>query len=247
MNEFWAAIAGAVVGAATTGMVTYWLQLMALRQAKTQRDEDRKLEHEALANSLLIKVLRIHTNLYGIHRWIEECFEEASARNFRGEPWQFVCPLANPPEPVRFSSDELGLLLGQRNDEVFNLVASLDYVHNGILPVVTSYNSKRVELGERIAAISNIQQADGPLFGGIASERDMQALRPRMFDLNSMAESIRVHAGADFTECDAVLYKLHSLLKERLGLRHKLAPKATTATTTTPTPPSVAGATPESS
>jgi hypothetical protein len=95
-------------------------------------------------------MIQIHSDFFGIQRHFDECFEEAGKKNFKGEPWQFVLPLANLPDPIHFSSDEMGMLLALKNDDVFNLIASLDVVLNGLSAAFGTMNSVRRELGQRI-------------------------------------------------------------------------------------------------
>jgi len=116
-SEFWSAVVGAAVG----GLIAYVVQKVALIEARNQRKEDARNIQTALANSLLFKMIRIHSDMYGISRHIESCFEDAKKRKFDGEPWQFFLPLANPPDPIHFSSDEMGMLLALKNDVAFNL------------------------------------------------------------------------------------------------------------------------------
>lgn len=82
-TEFWSAIAGAVVG----GVIAYAVQIRALREGKRQRADDQKSIQQGLGNSLLFKMIKIHSNIHGIHRHIEECFETAAKRGQKGEPW----------------------------------------------------------------------------------------------------------------------------------------------------------------
>jgi hypothetical protein len=140
------AIAGAIVG----GVIAYVVQIKALRESRKQREEDRRQIKQPQAHALLFKMIQIHSDFFGIQRHFDECFEAASKKNFKGEPWQFVLPLANLPDPIHFSSDEMGMLLALKNDDVFNLVASLDVVLNGLSAAFGTMNSVRRELGQRI-------------------------------------------------------------------------------------------------
>ena len=138
-TEFWSAIFGAVVG----GSIAYMIQLKALREGRKQRDEEHKRLQQALGNALLFKMIRVHSNFYDVHKYIEGCFAEAARREHKGEPWQFVTPLANPPDPVYFSSEEMGMVLGLKNDDVFNLVLQMDVIHNSLIDIVRVLNTER--------------------------------------------------------------------------------------------------------
>ncbi len=91
-TEFWSAIFGAVVG----GSIAYMIQLKALREGRKQRDEDHNRLQQALGNALLFKMIRVHSNFYGVHKYIEGCFVEAARREHKGEPWQAQSLTRNP-------------------------------------------------------------------------------------------------------------------------------------------------------
>jgi predicted acylesterase/phospholipase RssA len=56
-TEFWSAIVGAIVG----GLIALGAQMLALRADRKRREEDHKREQQALAASLLFKMMRIHS------------------------------------------------------------------------------------------------------------------------------------------------------------------------------------------
>ena len=63
-SEFWSAIAGAVIG----GLIALVAQVIFLRTAKKQREDEQRRTQQALANSLLFKMMRIHSNFVAIHK-----------------------------------------------------------------------------------------------------------------------------------------------------------------------------------
>jgi hypothetical protein len=216
-TEFWSAITGALVG----GMIAFVVQMIALRAAKSQRSEDYKLVQQGLGNSLLFKMIRIHVNFQAINRHIEACFEGAGRRGLVGEPWQFVLPLANPPNPIHFSSEEMGMLLAQKVDEVFNSVLSIDVLHNGLIDAVKTLNDRRMALTERIAA----GKVEGEVAVGGLAHAELLAIRPRMIELNTLIEQLRADASKAVEESGDVLDRLHQLLREKLGLPYRLVAK----------------------
>lgn len=84
--------------------------MIALRETRRQRAEDLDNHQTALANALLFKMKRICSNLYAVHRHFEDGFADGKKRGITSEPWQFVLPIANPPDPVNFTSDEMSML-----------------------------------------------------------------------------------------------------------------------------------------
>ena len=228
-TEFWSAILGAVVG----GSIAYMIQVRALREGRRQRDEDHNRLQQALGNSLLFKMIRVHSNFYGVQQHIEDSFAEAARRGHKGEPWQFVRPLANPPDPVHFSSDEMGMVLGLKNADVFNSVLQMDVIHNSLIATVRVLNIERRALTERL----KVDEAEGPVLSSTLDKDQVLALRPRMIDVNSLIVSVRADAKRGFEESDQALNGLHEMLRDKLGIAYKLEfrvkPKADIATRNT--------------
>jgi hypothetical protein len=105
---------------------------------------------QAQGSALLFKMIRIHSDFHSINRHIEDCFENAGPRHEVDEPWQFVLPLANLPDPVHFSPDEMGMLLSLKNDDVFNSVAEMDVLHNSLIEALKVFNTERRNLTEQL-------------------------------------------------------------------------------------------------
>lgn len=213
-TEFWSAILGAVVG----GSIAYRIQLKALREGRMQRDEDHKRLQQALGNALLFKMVRIHSNFYGFHRHFEDCFAEAARRGSTDDPWRFVLPLANPPDPVHFSSEEMGMLLALKNHDVFNLVLPMDVIHNSLIATVKVLNTERAALTERLKT----DEAEGAVLSSNLDRDQTLALRPRMINVNSLIEAIRANAKRGFEESHEAMSRLNEVLRDKLGLTYKL-------------------------
>ena len=167
---------------------------------------------------MLFKMIRVNSNFYGVQQHIEDCFAEAARRGHKGEPWQFVLPLANPPDPVHFSSAEMGMVLGLKNVDVFNLVLQMDVIHNSLIAAVKVLNTERRALTEKLKA----DEAEGAVLSSTLDMDQMLALRPRMIDVNSLIVSIRADAKRGFEESNQALNGLHEVLRDKLGIAYKL-------------------------
>ncbi len=213
-GEFWSAIVGAIVG----GLIAYYVQLKELKEGRRHRAEDQKKAQEALGHALLFKILRLHTNFYGVHEHIEERFAAAKRENFKGEPWQFYLPIANLPDSIHFSADEMGMLLSLKDDETFNLVLSMDVIHNSLIAAVKVLNEERLKLTERLAAA----EMNGSVASSDLTAQQMQVLAPQMHVVNDLILNLRERARTDFEESQRALEGLHSLLQRSLGFTYKL-------------------------
>ena len=205
------------------GLIAFGVQLIALTDARTQREGDRRLTQQALANSLLFKMIRIYSNFHGIRGHIERCFEEATKKGFRGEAWQFVMPLANPPDHVHFSSDEMGMLLSQKDDDVFNVVVEMDVIHNSLIEALKVMQTLRMDLAHQLVP----EEFEGNKVSGVMSTAEAMKLRPKMIEVNMLIDQVRAMATRDFAECGIALERLHVLLRRTLGLSYKLTKKIT--------------------
>lgn len=213
-TEFWSAVVGAIVG----GLIALAVQLVAIRAGRKQRGEDRKEIQKALGNSLLFKLIRIHSNIFGIHQHIESCLQNAELQKLSGELWQFVTPLINPPVHVNFTSDEMALLLSLKSDEIFNSVMSLDVVHNSHIDSLVVLNTERRALTDRIRA----QESSGNVLGGNLTREQVMLLKPKMIEVNSLIEQLRQRAKEDSSLANKALIDVNKLLRDKVGLTYKL-------------------------
>lgn len=213
-TEFVSAIVGAVVG----GGIAYLVQLRAIREARRQRAEERLEIQQAFGHSLLFKIIRIFSNICNIRGHIEDCFVRAERDGLGGEPWQFVLPLANLPDPISFSPEEMGLLLSMKNDQLFNDAIDLDVAHNSLLASFEAFNGLRQKLAERLPP----DVVEGRVVAGNLDREQAKRLRPKMIEVNDVIVAIRDNCAADSEKARAVLERLNRTLREKLGLSYAL-------------------------
>jgi hypothetical protein len=213
-TEFWSAIIGAIVG----GVIALIAQLIALRAERKHREEDHKRAQQALGTSLLFKMTRIYSDFVNTHRHIEDHCKSAQERNLTGELWQFVPPLANPPPLVHFTSDEMGMLIGLKDNDLFNALVSLDEVHNGMVETIKVYKELRLALAERMPAPMSWQ---GTTFVGALTHKQLATLRPLMVNVESVITQLRSGTTSEAKVSGDVLDRLAALLRDRLGLTYK--------------------------
>lgn len=220
-TEFWSTIAGAIVG----GGIAFCIQYFALRETRVIREDDRKIQREALANSLMFKVIRIYSNLHGIVLHFEESQEQATTEGMQGEPWQIYVQLANLPDVVSFTSGEMAMLLSLKADAVFNSVLDLDVRHNAIISILHTFNGAKKDLEDRIAAVGRVEAEQGRELQQAMPMDAWHANRPRMINVNGLAEDLISTAKKDFEIAGAVLQNLHQTLRDKCGLSYTIALK----------------------
>lgn len=208
-TEFLSALAGAIAG----GLIAYLVQIKALREARDIRNQDRKLTQQALGNALLFKMIRIYSNAVHLNTYIQECFEDAKRKSFKGEPWQFVRPLANPPNDIHFSADEMSLLLSLKDNDLFNLVVSQDVCHNSLNDAVKKLNEARENLTQRL----DHDAADGETLSGTLDQEKLLKLRPYMINVNSLIMAITDLSKRNAYDGARGLKGLQVLFHDKLG------------------------------
>jgi hypothetical protein len=214
-TEFLAAISGAIVG----GLIAFAIQLIVLRQARKQRDEETRERQQAIGQALLIKMIKIHSTLFGMHRQLEDFFENAS--NPKLEPWEFVLPLANLPQFVSFSTDEMSLFLSLKNNGLFNSILHMDEIHNTTIDSFRTYRELRASLTSSLAA-----EMEGIVGTTNFTKPQYDFFRPKMVEINQLAIDLRERCNIDQQESWEVLEALNSALRNAIGLKYKLEHKS---------------------
>lgn len=208
-SEFWAATVGAVVG----GLITLVIQRQEQKAARRDRADDRRTEAQGQAYSLLFKVMAIHSTFHNLRSHVDECLARGkSARIQRISP--VLLPIANPPMPVDFAPSEMAMLLSLKNDAVFNSLASLDRVHNSIIPVWTMYEAKRSQIPPQ-GKDHQFDPEDGKGEFSVQRGSHLEAL---MYEVEQLAVEMADRAVRDEAEAARALEVLVPLLNDRLKL-----------------------------
>ncbi|MGE8103814.1 hypothetical protein ACQKP1_09005 [Allorhizobium sp. NPDC080224] len=208
-SEFWAAIVGAVVG----GVIAYFVQLRALREARVARKEARQDENKALAYSLFFKMLSVWNNLAHLKNHVDEARAlQVSAGVDRLST--VLRPLANLTDPVRFEPGEMSMLLGLGEADTFNEVMSQDAIHNSILPVWSLYATKRDQLHDA-AHSRGLDMTSG--IGTLAFEAGSPA-ELLFYEVTELAVVLAERADKDEAQARNARDLLLRTLNQKLGL-----------------------------
>lgn len=216
-NEFWAAILGAIVG----GLISLGIQLLAFREAAKQRQQEADDRRKALAHSLLFKMIRIHSNLHHLATHIQRSKIEGAQVGLT-QPWQYVRPLANWPDTVHWTPEEMSLLLSLKEDDLFNSIVSMDVIHNSTLELFKTHREVHADVAAHLP---------GDVVEGVAqsalSPEQAKVVKPKVAGLNFLVEGMTSRCEADVADAARVLADLRRVLSERLGLHYKIEDKAT--------------------
>lgn len=207
-REFWSGVIGTVVG----GGITFLAQSRGFREQRKQRAEDHLRGQRGLAYSMFFKMLRIHSDFYGVHRHIEDGFEKEAREKLGGNPWQFVVPLANFADPVHFSPDEMSMLLGLKDMQVFNM--DMDVRHNAVLDAARVMSAERRALTDRLEA----NEFEGSSLSGVMDPKTQLLLMPKIIEVDSVILQTRNDAKNGTDDSYAAMNALQKLLKAQLAV-----------------------------
>lgn len=205
MNEFWSAIAGAVVG----GVITALLQLQVSLRGKSERAADRLEARQAVAYSLIFKMGKIASGLENISRLVEA----AVAIPPDGDLWQRVRSIANPPDRVVFSAEEMALVYWAES-AFFNELVSIDDQYNTIVTIAEQYK------GHRSALIDAFEPVDyAPDGSGLTLSDERQwGLRPKIDAAEGAIATIAERCRPDADRAMQLTVRLADILRERLKM-----------------------------
>lgn len=222
MNEFWAALVGAVVGSLVSGCISYWLQRSGFNEQRLERQEQEKNERRALGHSLFFKILSITNNLTHIKAHVDECVGRAAAADPEGKtpPVAFLLPLMNVADPVQLDPKEMSMLLASKEDEVFNRVLDIPPIYNSILPAWKQYAAMRAELHDAASTTIDLETGEGPMEFPSSGPTAI-----RFFEANGVAQRLIERAVKDHEDASETLDMLLRALNEKAGTGIAIAAK----------------------
>jgi hypothetical protein len=213
-NEFIATIVGAVVG----GLISFGPQMVAIRAAKKQRDEDQLQAQRTASYSLIFKLMRIVSSFYGLWEHVESALKARPNE----APWSIVEPIVNLPERVSFTSEEMAMLMGLKESILINEVMNLELGHNSLLDAMAAYGTARMAVADSMKG----QVIGGGVVHANLTLDEAALLMPKMMALNGLIMHIHGRAKAEYEASGRILEKVHKTLDTALKLGFKLNPGA---------------------
>lgn len=212
MNEFWAAIAGAVIGAVATGAISLGLHWLTIRSARRDRKEVRKEEEAALALKLFYTLQKAVNDLEGLDRHVEEGKQRLGRLGGSGGTWRGLVPIGNLPRDIEVSPAELTVVFRQNRPGLFNDIRDVEAVHNAALKAWERYATLRQELAAVLPA-----DMTGLVGTTALSTDERRRAGPTLAAVESLAEGLSVRAPIDAELADRTLEAFLPLLKKITG------------------------------
>lgn len=201
-GEFWAAIAGAVVG----GVISYIIQWQSLRHAERDSANQKEEERGAIAYQLFVKTMRITSNLKNMHEYIEKEIAKVPETDMH-RMGIYVQPLATHTSQINFSEKEIVLLPSLGDDELMNKMISLDTIHNDTIELFRFFAETRSNLVGTITP-----EMLEKIAGSCVKDTEYSIFIGRLTALNSLIAHVKNRAELDYNEAKSTLENLHIAL-----------------------------------
>jgi hypothetical protein len=211
------ALGGSLIGGTISTIVAFVVQSRSFKAEKKQRDEDRYEIKKAQAYSLFFKMVRIHSSIVLLGEGNAESLKRADEKGFKGALWQKILAHGNLPPPVKFTSEEMALVLSFDID-LFNDLGPYDDIHNSFLDLFSEYARRRSAITEKFGA----KKMDGDTGTTSLTKEEYEWMTPRAHELNGLAQMMLQRAEHDSKESRDLLTRLHALFVKEFGLNPKL-------------------------
>jgi hypothetical protein len=219
----WSSTGGVLFGAAISATVSFVLQRGSFKEARRQKEKDRREVRKAQALSLVFKMIRISSDLNNLGKAVGEFIERGRKEGLKGDLFQFVPPIIPLPDSVRFSPDEMAWVLSVDNN-LFNQMGSLDELHTNTVAIFDLYNKKRNNILEKLG-VARMEGTVGTTF--LTPEQRMW-FEPRAVELNQLVEMMIQRSQRDAKECWSAFDNLTTAVSREfsMNLRFDRKPSA---------------------
>jgi hypothetical protein len=216
---WWAVVSafgGAIIGSGLGGLINFFLQRKSLAATKALRDADRREVRKALGYALFFKMIRLSSDLAQLGQPVWEAVEKAK-REGSSVLWPLVPPVAALPDPIKFSPEEMALVLSLDN-ELFNNMAALDDLHKSTVEIFRLYSDMRKELTNTLRPSLIVGQMGSILL----TKEERERMQPRSVELDMLINGMEGRTQQDGQIAWHCLVRLHRVLEKEFDLKHRL-------------------------
>ena len=224
-SNFIAGISGAVLGAVVGGLIAFILQRRAQSEERKLRKETKKERQDAMAYSLTLKMLKMHSNIVNFHDHIETHIARTDTEGAQKRPWMIVPPLASHPEKIHFTIDELAFLLSLKDMDIANDILPLDGVHNALVGAFEKFSEK----SDTLRGMMWGKETGKPYeLSTEMSDQEYQRFLPKIVELDSLIQQLRASSSKEAHLYWTTLVSLTGLFKDKIGFVMNLELKSDT-------------------
>lgn len=183
-----------------------------------QRKKDKQERESALAQSILMKMVKIHSDIFHLNEYVTECKLLATQSGEATISWRYFRSLASLPTNVSFSSDELSLVFSLKNDNLFNSILSMDEVHAADISTMRTYQQKREAIVDMLpGGIMN-----GPTGTITLNKEQFLKINPYAVQLDMLCIDIEKTLKDHYETTEKALVDLHKTLVDKKKIKIKL-------------------------
>ena len=211
------AFGGTVIGSVLGGLISYLLQRKSLDATKALHDADRKEVRRALGYAIFFKMIRLCSDLTQLGTPISKAIENAQQQGHAEDLWPFVMPVFPQCDPIKFSPEEMALVLSLDN-KLFNDMAALDDLHNSAIALFKLYAEKRNALTATLSPVT-VERNIGTSF---LTRENRARMKPQSIELDMLIGAMVERTLKDGETAWVCLERLHRVLEKEFDLKHKL-------------------------
>lgn len=211
------AFGGTIIGSVLGGSISFWLQRKSLAATKTLHDADRRDVRKTLGYALLFKMIRLVSDLAQLGMPVDEAVKKATDEGRTKELWPVVLPVLPLPDPIKFSPEEMALVLSLDNS-LFNDMAALDDLHKNTVSIFSLYADRRIALTDTLRP----DAMAGNLGSTLLTRAERDRMEPRSVELDMLIQGMHERTRQDGTIAWGCLKRLHAVLEKEFGLKHGL-------------------------
>lgn len=206
-TEFWAAIIGAVVG----GVFSMGLQLIAIRNERKLRQDERNNIRKNMGNVVLWKLMDISSNYHHLNKHIHDGFSQGHPESWP-EPWSLVKAFASPPQEVYMTYEEIAFVGSLGNIDLTHNLSTLASRYNSQIGAFLTFCRLRTDLEEEMP-----KKLDGPFFVSELNEAELESLAPKMAVVNRLILDLSEIVDTNCKEAKLAAETLAKELNEEFG------------------------------
>jgi len=211
-------IVSLLAGTVISAIVSYLLQRSSFAEARRQKAQEKLETRKMLGLNLFHKMIRIVSTLGTLKNSLDNAFTRVKA-NEHPHNWQIIMPIANFPDRVKFTPEELTFLM-LMDMKLFNDMGPFDDIHNSLLDMFELYRTKRSALTDTLPATMN-----GNIGTTELTQAEMMTIGPRMAELNVLVDGMVQKTQQDSNEAWELLERLRNSLNGEFNLQLRLEQK----------------------
>jgi hypothetical protein len=162
-------------------------------------------------------MIRLCSDLQQLGNTVKDAIERAKSEGQAGELWPRVLPILPLPDPIKFSPEEMALVLSLDN-KLFNEMAALDDLHNSTVAIFRLYAEKRNSLTASLTPASMTENVGATFL----TKEQKDKMKPKSVELDMLIGAMVERTELDGRQAWGCLERLHAVLEKQFNLKHRL-------------------------